>query len=102
MNKNTPDLTLNMDEKIYLALDKESTEKFAFVYTLACLQEKPNSASYNAMATHEIHAFKNKDSAEIYHDTIERIIERNMVSENKKIFFDANEKQIEQFYENTR
>ena len=46
-NNNKPDLTLNMDDKIYLAVTKNTDSKFAFVFTLACLKMDKNSNSYN-------------------------------------------------------
>lgn len=50
MKDKKTDLILNMDEKIYLAVAKESTEKFAFVFTLACLRQG-KSTSYDLNAT---------------------------------------------------
>lgn len=102
MKENKTDLVLNMDEKIYLAVSKELTEKLAFVYTLACLKQGKNSNAYNMFATREIHAFKNKDMANMYHDTIEKIIEKNAEDENLQVLFSANDKVIERFVGNVR
>ncbi len=96
-NNNKPDLTLSMDDKIYLAVTKNTDSKFAFVFTLACLKMDKNSNSYNMNATREIHAFKNKDSAEIFHDTVEQIIEVNLTNKNYQALFAANEKIIDGF-----
>ena len=38
-----PILSLNMDDKIYLAVSKDLTDKLSFVYTLACLKQNKNS-----------------------------------------------------------
>ncbi len=97
MKENRPDLTLNMDDKIYLAVSKNTDSKFAFVFTLACLKMEKNSNSYNLNATREIHAFKNKDAAEIFHDTVEQIIEVNLTNKNYQALFAANEKMIDGF-----
>ena len=97
MKENRPDLTLNMDDKIYLAVSKNTDSKFAFVFTLACLKMEKNSNSYNLNATREIHAFKNKDAAEIFHDAIEQIIEVNLTNKNYQALFKANEKMIDGF-----
>ena len=102
MKKNKTDLTMNMDDKIYLAVSKELTEKLSFVYTLACLKQNQNSSMYNMFATREIHAFRDKNTAELYHDTIEKIIDKNASDETKQPLFSANEAIIERFLENCR
>ena len=96
-NNNKPDFTLNMDDKIYLAISKNTDSKFAFVFTLACLKTKEGLNSYNLNATREIHAFKNKDSAEIFYNTVEQIIEANAANKNYQALFAANEKIIDAF-----
>ena len=92
-----PDLTLNMDDKIYLAVAKDFFGKKAFVYTLACLREANNPNSINLAATREINTFNNKESAELYYETIEKIVELNTYDESKNVLFKANEKVIERF-----
>lgn len=69
MNGNKPNLTLKMDDKIYLAVAKKDLDKLAFVYTLACLKANKISNSYNIVPTPEIHTFKNKESAQLYYET---------------------------------
>lgn len=97
-----PILSLNMDDKIYLAVSKDLTDKLSFVYTLACLEQNKNSNMYNMFATREIHAFKNKDAASIYHDTIKKIIDKNAEDKTKQDLFSANEELIENFLGNSR
>ena len=97
MKENKTDLVLNMDEKIYLAVSKEITDKLAFVYTLACLKQGKNTNMYNMYATREIHTFKNKDLAELYHDTVQKIVEKNEQDETKQSLFSVNESLIERF-----
>ena len=99
MNTHKPVLSLNMDEKIYLAVSKNTDSKTAFVFTLACLRLNPNSKSFEGTATREI---KNAESAEIYYNTIDKIVEINASDEKKQMFFEANEKLIEHFMENVR
>lgn len=99
-NKFLPDLTLNMNEKIYLAVSKNTNGKTAFVYTLACLRTAPNQ--YDLYATPEIHAFKDIDSAHIYYETIEKIVEINTQDEKKTTIFEANEEIIQHFQGNVR
>lgn len=102
MNGNKPNLTLNMDDKIYLAVAKNSNEKFVFIYTLACLKANKQPNSYNMLATREVHAFRNPEAAELYHDTVEQIVEINAEDKNKQTIFKVNEKLIESFLENVR
>lgn len=97
MKENKTDLVLNRDEKIYLAVSKEITDKLAFVYTLACLKQGKNTNMYNMYATREIHTFKNKDLAELYHDTVQKIVEKNEQDETKQSLFSVNESLIERF-----
>ena len=99
-NKFLPDLTLNMSEKIYLAVSKNTNGKTAFVYTLACLRTAPNQ--YDLFATSEIHAFKNAATAQIYYETIEKIVEINACDEKKTAIFEMNEDIIRHFQENVR
>ena len=102
MKANKPILTLNMDDKIYLAVAKTDVGKLSFVYTLACLSQPASPNTYDMTATREIHTFNDKDSAQLYNDTIERIIEVNANDKNKQPFFEWNEKLIEIFLENTK
>lgn len=99
---NKPVLTLNMDEKIYLAVAKRDLDKLAFVYTLACLKSDKNTNDFNAFATSEVHAFKSKTSANIYYETISQLVEINENDKTKRFLFDANEKLIESFMEKTK
>ena len=102
MNGNKPNLTLNMDDKIYLAVAKKDADKLAFVYTLACLKANKMSNSYNLVPSREIHTFKNKESANLYYETIDEIVNVNANDETKQFLFSSNDKLIEKFMENTR
>lgn len=97
---NKPVLTLSMDEKIYLAVARKDIDKLSFVYTLACLKTAPNQ--YDGNPTPEIHTFKDSKAAQIYHDTIDQIIEFQANDRAKDTLFVANEKLIQTFLENTR
>ena len=97
-----PNLTLNLDDKIYLAVAKRETDKLALVYTLACLRKGKNSNTYDMVATRQVHAFRDKNAAEIYHNTIEDVVGINAETKSVQIFFEAKDKLIEQFLENTR
>ena len=101
-NSNRPNLTLKMDDKIYLAVAKKDLDKLAFVYTLACLKSSKQSNLYNMIPTPEIHAFKNKESAQLYYETIDEIVNVNANDETKQALFSSNEKMIERFMEYIR
>ena len=93
MNKIKPDITLDMDEKIYLAVAKDTSGKLAFIYTLACLKERERSM----LATREIHAFKDKNRADLYYDTLNKVVEMNTSDADKQELFAFNEKLIDKF-----
>ena len=100
MNEIKPILTLNMNDKIYLAVARDTTsEKLAFVYTLACLKDKPGARDYNLYADREIHVFTDKQDAQIYHDAIEQVVDINSEDKMLKGLFTANEKYIQTFYD---
>ena len=99
-NSNKPILTLNMDDKIYLAVAKDTNVKKNFVFTLACLKSGTNT--YNMIATREIHLFQTPESAQIYYDAIDKIVDINASDETKQPFFSANEKLIEHFSQHVR
>lgn len=96
MNENKPVLTLSMDDKIYLAVAKSFSEPFSFVYTLACNGQK-NSGKYDMDASSNIHTFKDKDAARVYHDTIAQLVEINEGAGRYKMLFDFNKAKIEAF-----
>ena len=101
MKTNRPDLTLSMDDKIYLAVAKQNTEKLAFVYTLACLRSNGGANSFNLFPTEEIHAFINKDSANLYYETIQQIIDFNINDKVRTQLFETNDEWIQRFLDNT-
>lgn len=98
MNNNKPILTLNMNDKIYLAVAKNFTGPMSFVYTLAC-EKSEKSQQYDMFATPQIHAFQDKVAAGVYHDTIEQLVEINEGNEKYKMLFNCNDPQIKQFME---
>jgi hypothetical protein len=57
---------------------------------------------YNLIPTPEIHTFKNKESAQLYYETIDEIVNFNANDETKQAMFSANDKMIEKFMENVR
>jgi hypothetical protein len=100
MSKNMPILTLNMNDKIYLAVSKNFSDTFAYVYTLACANDGRNN-TYNLVATPQIHTFNDKSAAHVYHDTIEQLVIIHENDERYTPFFNANKGLIEQFKRQT-
>lgn len=103
MGANKPILTLDMDDKIYLAVAKNFTDALSFVYTLACNKIKKTN-QYEMVATPQIHTFRDKASARVYHDTIrvyhdtiEQMVEAHESNPAYKMLFDVNQGQIEKF-----
>lgn len=96
MGANKPILTLDMDDKIYLAVAKNFTDALSFVYTLACNKIKKTN-QYEMVATPQIHTFRDKASARVYHDTIEQMVEVHESNPAYKMLFDVNQGQIEKF-----
>lgn len=101
MKANKPLLTLNMNEKIYLAVAKKDIDKLSFVYTLACLNSGVPD-HYDVSATPEIHTFDGASAAKVFYKTVEQLVENNENDKNKEDFFKFNEKIIENFLENTK
>ncbi len=79
-----PKLTLNDEDKLYLAVAVKSANKLTFIYTLACL--KANGRQWNAIPTTEISTFDNVKDADIYFKTVSEIMayQDNQIG-NKKI-----------------
>ncbi|MBO5704819.1 MAG: hypothetical protein J6R99_02275 [Alphaproteobacteria bacterium] len=101
MQKNMPVLTLNMNDKIYLAVAKNFTDVFSYVYTLACAKDGRNN-QYYMEATPKIHTFKDKSAAHVYHDTIEQLVIMNENDTRYKSLFDFNQHQIKNFGKNIK
>ena len=100
MQKNMPVFTLNMNDKIYLAVAKNYTDVFSYVYTLSCAKDGRNN-KYNMVATPKIHTFKDKSAAHVYHDTIEQLVIMNENDTRYKPLFDSNEELLAQFRQQT-
>lgn len=49
------------------------------------------------VATPQIHTFRDKASARVYHDTIEQMVEAHESNPAYKMLFDVNQGQIEKF-----
>ncbi|MBR4892334.1 MAG: hypothetical protein IKZ34_04125 [Alphaproteobacteria bacterium] len=98
---NKPILTLDMNEKIYLAVAKDTTNDLAFVYTLACNKDKKTNL-YDVFATPQVHTFRTKGGAHVFYKTVEQIVVRNESLEVYKSLFDFNKKQIEEFMAHIR
>lgn len=96
MSANKPILTLNMDDKIYLAVAKNFTDALSFVYTLACIKIKQTN-KYDLFATPQIHTFRDKAAARVYYDTIEQLVEAHESNPVYQNLFDSNQAQIENF-----
>ena len=95
MNIPQPDLSLNMDAKIYLAVSKPEQGKF--VYTLACLKTEPKSRFYEVFATREMQVFKNIDSANMYYEAVNATVDQNKKEQRFSLLFSMNKEMIQNF-----
>lgn len=96
MNKNKPALTLNTNDKIYLAVASELGEKLSYVYALVCLKNQ-RMQNYNNVAVHETYVFKNRNAAEMYSDALLCLVALCENTKEHKLHFDLNKAKIEDF-----
>lgn len=95
-----PKLTLNDEDKLYLAVAVKSANKLTFIYTLACL--KANVRQWNAIPTTEISTFDNVKDADIYFKTVNQIMDYQQKSLGPQKIKEMLEKEIREFTEKTR
>ena len=96
MNKNKPTLTLNTNDKIYLAVASELGEKLSYVYALVCLKNQ-RMQNYNNEAVHEAYVFKNRNAAEMYSNALLGLVALCESTKEHKLHFDLNKAKIEDF-----
>jgi hypothetical protein len=96
MNKNKPALTLNTNDKIYLAVASELGDKLSYVYALVCLKNQ-RMQNYNNVAVHETYVFKNRNAAEMYSDALLCLVALCENTQEHKLHFGLNKAKIEDF-----
>lgn len=69
-----PEFKLDNTDRWYLAVARKSVGNLIMVYTMGCNKAK-NGNCYEIMATIDVSAFSNPKKAEIYHKTIEELID---------------------------
>lgn len=70
--KGGPDLTLSANDKMYLALAFNQSERLAFIHTLFCRRRELDGV-YNARAESEVLTFKKTSDAKVYYETLQQI-----------------------------
>lgn len=89
------DLTLSMDDKIYLAVAYKQANGMGFIYMLIC--NRVNKSSYSLLPEAQILTFKNVAQAKIYYQTLLQIQEFQSEIDICKKFKKANEAEIQKF-----
>ncbi len=95
-----PDLTLNTSDKIYLATAKRSGGKLTYVYILACLKTLNNN--YEINPTTQIATFDNAKRADIFYETVKRVMEYQNAAPGVRQIRDALSEDIAAFNQKTR
>lgn len=68
-----PDLTLSMDDKIYLAVAYKQADRLAYVYAFTC--NKTSHGQYELFGTQEIMTFQRVSQGKLYYQTLMQIQE---------------------------
>lgn len=90
-----PDLTLSMDDKIYLAVAYKQSDGMGFIYMLIC--NRVDKSRYALFPEAQIMTFENAADAKIYYQTLLQIQEFQDTQEIHKKFKKANEAEIQKF-----
>ena len=82
MNSKTkkPNLTLSMNDKIYLALIYKQVDDMGFIYSLVCLR---NEKGYSVVPESQMMTFKKSADAKFYYQALCQIKE---FQENQEVF----------------
>ena len=90
-----PDLTLSMDDKIYLAVAYKQSDGMGFIYMLIC--NRVDKSRYALFPETQIMTFKNATDAKIYYQTLLQIQEFQDTQEICRKFKKTNEPEIQKF-----
>ena len=96
-----PIFQLNLGERFYLAVSKQTVNKLVFVYTLGC-QKQQNTGKYNGLADIQVATFQDADKAEIYYNTVYQSIEFVKTSQVYKSLIDYNSPLLKAFEKNSK
>ena len=87
--KEAPELTLNMTDKVYLALARRSADMYSYVYALVLKNaNKPGERpTYPMMPETEVSVFTNPKKADIYYNAASQVME--IQKKTMKQFYDV-------------
>ena len=70
--KGGPDLILSSNDKMYMAIAFNQSERLAFIHTLFCRRRELDGV-YNARTESEVLTFKKTSDAKVYYETLQQI-----------------------------
>ena len=96
MNSKTknPDLTLSMDDKIYLALMYKQVDGIGFIYSLACLR---TAKGYSVTPESQMMMFKKPAEAKFYYQALQQIKEFQENQADFKKLIQVNKQKVDDF-----
>ncbi len=99
-NAPSPRLTLSMDDKIYLALSRNDAATATYIFALFCRQTSPRN--YNMAPSAEVYTFDNKRDADMFYNTLNKIMAVQSKLPAHKALSDFSREQIKMFPEHTK
>ena len=94
--KGGPDLTLSANDKMYLAIAFNQSDRLAFIHTLFC--RMMDSGSYNGRAEIDVLTFKKTTDAMVYYAALQEIMRYQSSAKAHEWLSEFNKELIAQFY----
>ena len=90
-------ITLSTTDMLYQAIVTVYDEPKYYVYTLANQQSYGNS--YYAIPEVHVSVFSNKRDADMYHDTVEAVMDYQKIQPGAEFWKDINKSEVAKFYD---
>lgn len=94
--KGGPDLILSANDKMYMAIAFNQSERLAFIHTLFC-RTKGASGTYDARAETEVLTFKKTTDAHVYYAALQEILRYQSATKAHAWLSEFNKELIAQF-----
>jgi hypothetical protein len=95
----SPAFKLNLADRFFLAVARQTSDKLVFIYTLGCAGE---NRRYNAFADVDIATFDDKNKAAIYYQTVKAALEYCKKTPLYETLLDFNAELVKTFNEQTK
>ncbi len=95
-----PTVVLSGEDKVFLAAVRSDDTKFAYVLALVC-ERLPNSNMFSMNPVQMVYAFKDRDSADVFHGAVQQMSKMQQ-SGNFRRLFDCFNNDIKAFNEKVR